>query len=178
MTCARDEQSWFTGRTAEVDQVVAWVRSGEPGVHVITGSAGTGKTAIAGRVVSLSNPEERERLMAEQVADAGGWPFSHADPGERSVDAHVHARGLTADQVADLAGDQLVRAQVLTAQAPRRNAAELIGQLQWASEEGNRCSVTTDQTGDPDVGATVIPFRRKADSRGPRISFRGNTTPQ
>jgi hypothetical protein len=69
-----DEHSWFTGRTAEVDQVVTWVRSGQPSLHVITGSAGTGKTAIAGRVVSLSNPAERGRLLAE------GQAFDHADP--------------------------------------------------------------------------------------------------
>ena len=124
------EQSWFTGRTAEVDQVVAWVRSGQPGLHVITGSAGTGKTAIAGRVVSLSNPAERERLLAE------GRPIGHADPGERSVAAHVHARGLTADRAADLIAGQLVRAGVLAAQPDRRNAAELVGQVQRAAEEG------------------------------------------
>ena len=62
---------------------------------MITGSAGTGKTAIAGRVVSLSNPAERERLLAR------ARPLGHADPGERSVAAHVHARGLTADRAAD-----------------------------------------------------------------------------
>jgi hypothetical protein len=38
---AAGEHSWFTGRAAEVDRVVAWVRSGQPGLHVITGSAGT-----------------------------------------------------------------------------------------------------------------------------------------
>ena len=61
---SQDERSWFTGRTVEVDLVVAWVRSRQPGVHVITGSAGTGKIAIAGRVVSLSNPAERARLLS------------------------------------------------------------------------------------------------------------------
>ena len=125
-----DERSWFTGRTTEVDQVVAWVRSGRPGIHVVTGSAGTGKTAIAGRVVSLSNPAERDRLLAE------GQALGHADPGERSVAAHVHARGLTADRAADSIADQLVRAGVLTAQPDRRNAAELVGQVQRAVGQG------------------------------------------
>jgi len=127
---AAGEHSWFTGRAAEVDQVVGWMRSGRPGLHVITGSAGTGKTAVAGRVVSLSNPAERERLLAESRA------LGHADPGERSVAAHVHARGLTADRAADLIAGQLVRARVLAAQPDRRNAAELVGQLQRAAEEG------------------------------------------
>ena len=125
-----DQHSWFTGRTAEVNQVVAWVQSSQPGLHVITGSAGTGKTAIAGRVVSLSSPVERERLLAE------GRPIGHADPGERSVAAHVHARGLTADRAADSIAWQLVRAGVLAAQPERRNAAELVGQVQRAVEQG------------------------------------------
>jgi hypothetical protein len=127
---APGERSWFTGRLAEVDQVVAWVRSHEPGLHVITGSAGTGKTAIAGRVVSLSSPAERDRLLV------GGRVLGHADPGVRSVAAHVHARGLTADRAADLIAGQLVRAGVLAAQPDRRNAAELVGQVQRAAEEG------------------------------------------
>ncbi|MGO9727605.1 MAG: AAA family ATPase [Streptosporangiaceae bacterium] len=124
------ERSWFTGRTAEVDLVVAWVKSRERGLHVITGSAGTGKTAIAGRVVSLSNPAERARLLSE------GQPLGHADPGERSVDAHVHARGLTADRAAEVIAGQLVRAGVLAAQEQQRNAAELVGQVQRAVELG------------------------------------------
>ena len=125
-----DEQSWFTGRTAEVDQVVTWVKSGQSGLHVITGSAGTGKTAIAGRVVSLSIPAERERLLG------GGLAAGHADPGERSVTANVHARGLTTDRAADLIAGQLVRAGALAAQPERRNAAELTGQVQRAAEQG------------------------------------------
>jgi hypothetical protein len=85
------------------------------------GPAGTGKTAIAGRVVSLSNPAERKRLLAE--AGRSGMPTR----GKRSVAAHVHAWGLTADREADLIAGQMVRAGVLVAQPERRNAAELGG---------------------------------------------------
>ena len=126
----RPERSWFTGRTTEVDQAVGWVRSGRPGIYVISGAAGTGKSAIAGRVVSLSNPQERGRLLAE------GSRWEHQDPGERSVQAHVHARGLTADRAAAVIGDQLVAAGVLSAQAEPRNASELVGQVQRAAEQG------------------------------------------
>ncbi len=123
-----DERSWFTGRTAEVDRVVEWVHSGRPGMHVVSGSAGTGKSAIVGRVVSLSNPQEREHLFEEERT------WRHADPGERSVQAHIHARGLTADRAADLLGEELVRCDVLTRQEERRNASELVGQVQRAVE--------------------------------------------
>ncbi|CCK30286.1 hypothetical protein BN159_5907 [Streptomyces davaonensis JCM 4913] len=125
-----EEQSWFTGRTAEVNQVVEWVREGQPGLHVVTGAAGTGKSAILGRVVSLSNPDERQRLLTD------GHEWSHVLPSERSVSAHVHARGLTADLAADqLAGD-LVRIGLLTAREARRNASELVGEVQRAVEDG------------------------------------------
>ncbi|WP_328871153.1 tetratricopeptide repeat protein [Streptomyces sp. NBC_00287] len=125
-----DEQSWFTGRTAEVNQVVEWVREGRPGLHVVTGSAGTGKSAILGRVVSLSNPDERERLLRD------GHAWSHVLPEVRSVSAHVHARGLTADLAADHLAGQLVRAGLLPAREARRNASELVGEVQRAVEDG------------------------------------------
>jgi len=125
-----DERSWFTGRVVEVDWVVSWVRAGVPGVYVVTGSAGTGKSAIVGRVVSLSNPAERDRLLA----DGHGW--AHVDPGLRSVAAHLHARGLTADRAAEVLAGQLVRAGLLAAQETRRNAAELVGQVQRVVENG------------------------------------------
>ena len=126
-----DERSWFTGRTVEVNRVVGWVSSGRPGIYVVTGSAGTGKSAIAGRVVSLSNPRERERLLGE------GQHWEHQDPGERSVHAHVYARRLTADRAAALIADQLVSAGVLEPQAEPRNASELVGQVQRAVGKGH-----------------------------------------
>ncbi|MEV5747147.1 ATP-binding protein [Actinoallomurus sp. NPDC052308] len=125
-----DERSWFTGRTNEVNQVVAWVTSTSPGLHVVTGSAGTGKSAIAGRVVSLSNPQERQRLLNE------GHAWEHDDPGERSVHAHAHARGLTSDRLAEVLADQLVTSKVLQRQDAPRNASELVGQVQSVVEHG------------------------------------------
>ncbi|MBA3575437.1 MAG: ATP-binding protein, partial [Pseudonocardiales bacterium] len=104
-----------------------------PGVRVVTGPAGTGKSAVVGRVVSLSNPDERGRL------GHGGTRGVGADHGVRSVDAHVHARGLNADRMAELLDGHLVRSSVLApGQADRRNAAELVGALQRAAEGGAR----------------------------------------
>ncbi|SDF31589.1 hypothetical protein SAMN05216553_10156 [Lentzea fradiae] len=117
-----DNRSWFTGRTDQVDRVVGWVRSGVPGLRVVTGSPGTGKSAVLGRVVSLSNPAERDLLLTT------GPSFRHADPGPGSVDAAVHARAMDADRVADLLSRQLVAAGLVPApEGPRRGAAELVG---------------------------------------------------
>ncbi|HET9653937.1 MAG TPA: ATP-binding protein, partial [Kineosporiaceae bacterium] len=131
---AEDELSAFTGRTVEVDQVVEWVASGVPGVHVVTGPAGTGKSAIVGRVVSVADPAERARLAVE----LGGQRWGHTDPGEGSVDAHVHARGLTVDRVAELLDGQLVGRGLLPLSegGRHRNAALLVGALQQRAETG------------------------------------------
>ncbi len=93
----RVERSRFSSRVAEVDEVAGWVLEGTPGIRVVTGSSGTGKSAIVGRVVSLSDPSER--LLSE--LDESGW--GHTDPGEHSINAHIHAWGLTLDQAAGLA---------------------------------------------------------------------------
>ncbi|MGW6931774.1 AAA family ATPase [Lentzea sp. NPDC054927] len=117
-----DNRSWFTGRTAQVDKVVSWVKSGNAGLRVVTGSPGTGKSAIVGRVVSLSNSAERDLLLT------AGPSFRHADPGLGSVDAAVHARAMDADRVADLLSRQLVGAGLIPEpDGPRRGAAELVG---------------------------------------------------
>ncbi|WP_167761905.1 ATP-binding protein [Blastococcus sp. CT_GayMR19] len=125
-----DERSWFTGRTGEVDQVVGWVTAARPGLFVVTGSPGTGKSAVVGRVVSVANPTERVRLLADDP-DLG-----HADPGRSAITANVHARGLTADRIAELLDAQLVRAGRLPRYEPgERNAAELLGALQRAHND-------------------------------------------
>ncbi|WP_086667189.1 AAA family ATPase [Lentzea kentuckyensis] len=117
-----DNRSWFTGRTAEVDQVVGWISSATPGLRVVTGAPGTGKSAIVGRVVSLSNQAERDLLLT------CGPPFQHADPGQDSVAAAVHARAMDADRVADLISRQLVAAGLVPPpDGPRRGVAELVG---------------------------------------------------
>jgi tetratricopeptide (TPR) repeat protein len=115
---------FFTGRADQLARVVAWMQAGKPEVLVITGPAGCGKSAIAGRIVSLANPDEREQLLARQ-------PLEHVDPGAGSVHAHVYARGLTAEGFCQQIDEQLVRLGVL----PRnpggpRNKWELIGAVE------------------------------------------------
>lgn len=125
-----EEGVYFTGRIDQLNTLVQWMQAGEPGVFVITGPAGSGKSAIAGRLVSLSNPTQRAQLLA-----AG--PLESTDPGEESVDAHVHARRLTVDQVVEAIDQQLVRHGVLSPHpgGGARNRGELLGGL----ERRKRC---------------------------------------
>lgn len=129
------EASAFTGRQSQVDKVVGWVRARVPGLHVVTGPPGTGKSAIVGRVVSLADPDERHTLEREP-----GWVgWGHADPGEGSIAAHVHARALTAERMANLLDDALIGSRILpaTPDGQSRNAALLVGQLQQSAEAAN-----------------------------------------
>ncbi|MCV7169077.1 tetratricopeptide repeat protein [Mycobacterium manitobense] len=140
-----DEQSLFSGRVDEVDRVVEWVRDKNEGIRVVTGSAGTGKSTIIGRVAALSNPIERARLLRR-----GGW--SHSDPGQCSVHAYVQARGLTARGVAELIDDQLTGGpdqttaesgqlcppELSPADGGRRGPTALVAELQHARAQGGK----------------------------------------
>ncbi|MFD4676127.1 hypothetical protein ACFWNN_40825 [Lentzea sp. NPDC058450] len=89
---------FFTGREEVLEPIVAWTRSRRPGTWVVTGPAGSGKSAVVGRIASLSVPEERARLAAVSP---------RLDPGESSVDVQVHARGLSTKGAVELMAVQL-----------------------------------------------------------------------
>ena len=120
------EGSFFTGRVGPIGRVVAWMRQGSPGVLVVTGPAGSGKSAIVGRIVSVSDVIERSCVL-----ESG--PLEHDDPGEGSVHARIHARGLTAERLVKELDRQLVDAGVLPRFAEgARNRGEIFGALERA----------------------------------------------
>ncbi|MBI5231027.1 MAG: ATP-binding protein [Coriobacteriales bacterium] len=130
-----DEASAFVGRIPQLNTVIGWIRNRRPGLYVVTGPPGSGKSALVGRVVSIADPVERARLTAEIDAGvAARWP--HDDPGEGSVAAQVHARGMTADQLAEIIDDELTAEGGVLTKSPSgrsRNAASLVGELQDAA---------------------------------------------
>ncbi len=118
------EGFYFSGRVPQLDRIVRWMATETPGVFLITGPAGCGKSAILGRLVNLSNPEQRSRILAAGC-------LAHSDPGEGSVAAYVHARGLAADQLVGSLDDQLVGRGILDpGPTGRRNCGELQGALE------------------------------------------------
>jgi len=119
-----EEGFYFTGRVTQLNRIISWMQTGKPGIFVVTGPAGSGKSAIVGRVVSLSNPEERSRLLARA-------PLEHADPGEGSVHAHVHAHGETVERLCEVLDKQLIESGLLTKNTyGSRNRGELLGAIE------------------------------------------------
>jgi hypothetical protein len=119
-----EEGLYFTGRASQIARIVSWLRASKPGLFVITGPPGSGKSAIAGRIVSLSNPVERSRLLAQS-------PLEHDDPGEGSVHAHIYARGVTSERLCQLIDEQLVRRGVIQGNpGGPRNKWELLGAIE------------------------------------------------
>ena len=93
----RVEEGWFfTGRKRVLGEIVDWLRAKEAGLFLVTGSAGSGKSAVLGRVATLSDPRHRAEII-EHGALREGDP----DPKKDSVDVALHLRGLTVQQLAE-----------------------------------------------------------------------------
>jgi hypothetical protein len=90
---------YFTGRTALLRELTRWLEHGVPGraVRVVTGSAGTGKSAVLAWLCAVSAPQLRTEI-------ASGRPAALADaaaaPAAGRVSAAVWTRGLDADSAA------------------------------------------------------------------------------
>ncbi|MGH8904472.1 MAG: hypothetical protein ACRDYA_23010, partial [Egibacteraceae bacterium] len=84
------ESGWFfTGRVHALRRICSWLRRAGDPLFVVTGSAGTGKSAILGRVITLSVPAYRRQAEAAGIlaqAPEGTVP----DPG--GVQLAFHAR--------------------------------------------------------------------------------------
>jgi tetratricopeptide (TPR) repeat protein len=88
------EPGWlFSGRAALMRRLIE-AATGEPGVLLVTGGAGSGKSAVLARLVTLSDPEFC-RHYADQVA---AIPDDLKPPPE-AVDVAVLATGKTAPEI-------------------------------------------------------------------------------
>ncbi|MER7181145.1 ATP-binding protein, partial [Streptomyces hyaluromycini] len=86
------EEGWFfTGRRRVLAQIVDWMTEPAPGLFLVTGPAGCGKSAVLGRIATLADPRRREETQA-----AGALRDGDPDPGvrDRRSFAAVHLRGL------------------------------------------------------------------------------------
>ena len=97
---------YFTGRERVLRDVVAWLNSGqiEDAVRVITGSPGTGKSAVLARLVALSDSDFRKR--AEALGLLGGT-LEDTLPETGIIKVAVYARNKTLEQIVQNIADQL-----------------------------------------------------------------------
>ncbi len=88
---------YFTGRRRLLTDLVGWLSTARSGLAIVTGPPGAGKSAIVGRLATLSSAPYR------RAAEALGL-LANADPStlprEGSVDVAIHAKGKTLDDCA------------------------------------------------------------------------------
>lgn len=104
------EEAWyFSGRESAMRTIVRRIRNRPPGLFVVTGPAGSGKSAILGRIASLSNEVERSKIRSWS-----GIPEESGDPGASAVNANLNLRNLTSEEVVYRLGRQLRRPDART----------------------------------------------------------------
>ncbi|MFI7019448.1 tetratricopeptide repeat protein [Streptomyces sp. NPDC050164] len=98
----REEGWFFTGRRRVLEEIIAWMGASTPGLFLVTGPAGCGKSAVLGRIATLADPEQREETGRQGALREGDPDPGVRDPG---TFAAVHLRGLSSLQAAaELAG--------------------------------------------------------------------------
>ena len=89
------ETGWyFTGRVRLLCELVTWLHSGEGSLRIVTGPPGAGKSAILGRIATLSDAYHRG--LAEKAGILANAPDGTV-PREGIVDVSIHAKGKTLD---------------------------------------------------------------------------------
>ncbi|WP_326595333.1 tetratricopeptide repeat protein [Streptomyces brevispora] len=88
----REEGWFFTGRKEVLGRIVAWLEADDPGLFLVTGPPGCGKSAVLGRIATLTDPVQRRETVAHACLREDD-PDPGLRPG-RSL-ASVHLRGLS-----------------------------------------------------------------------------------
>ncbi|MDQ0944045.1 tetratricopeptide repeat protein [Streptomyces sp. V1I1] len=106
----RTEEGWFfTGRRSVLTEIVEWLVERKPGLFLVTGSAGSGKSAVLGRIATLSHAGQREEARAHDALSE-----DDPDPGAGAVDASLHLRGMDPQWLARALADELGLAEPRT----------------------------------------------------------------
>ncbi len=99
------ESGWFfAGRKRLLGKLVDWLKDADSGLRIVTGPPGAGKSAVMGRLATLSDPAFRKT-----VAKAGMLPpvSEGTVPTEGVFDVAIHAKGKTLAQCARQLGEAL-----------------------------------------------------------------------
>ena len=149
-----------TGRMRAAEHLARWMTDPSPkGLAVVTGSPGTGKSAVLALPVLLTDKSWRENLLRPAAPDSLIRRTARLLPADTPVTA-VHARGLNTDQTAGVIADALGRAastasallEDLEAAAQRHRQVVIVD----AVRRGRLASHVAQQPSDP-TGASVAP---------------------
>ncbi|MGW0868825.1 tetratricopeptide repeat protein, partial [Streptomyces sp. NPDC002611] len=118
----REEGWFFSGRQRVLGEIITWMEAAAPGLFLVTGPAGCGKSAVLGRVATLADPEQRQEAERQGALREGD-----PDPGVRDARtfAAVHLRGLDATQAAAELATRLGLREPRNADALRAELREL-----------------------------------------------------
>ncbi|MGR3866965.1 AAA family ATPase [Streptomyces graminifolii] len=88
-------EGYFTGRTAQLDTLTAWLDddTAAPGLRLVTGKAGAGKSALLGILLCAAHPALRRHTRSLWAG------LDDHVPGENNRIAAVHARRLGLDDI-------------------------------------------------------------------------------
>jgi WD40 repeat protein len=91
-----EQGRYFSGREWVLRDLVSWMTSpeGDGRGRIVTGKPGCGKSAVLGRIVTVSDREYRERLGLAESSDAALVPVG-------TVDAAVHARHKRLEEIVE-----------------------------------------------------------------------------
>jgi WD40 repeat protein len=148
---------YLTGRTGRIrasEDLARWMTDPDRhGLAVVTGSPGTGKSAVLALVVLLSLPSWREVLLGAAGITEVAQPTANLLPPE-AVSTSIHARRLTSDQVATLIAQSLNR--------HADSASALLEDLDTTPEQGSRVIVVdaVDEATSPGtlLGSLLVPL--------------------
>ena len=131
-----NELAWyFTGRQDETRRLAAWLHSARDGLLVVTGPAGSGKSALLGRIVTLADPRLVDALRAAELL---GDVASDECPPAGVFDVIIHLSSLTiGDAVAQIGS-------ALLAESAPATAAELLAALAAPSRNSRGAVVLVD----------------------------------
>ena len=119
-----------TGRVRAGEQLATWMAGAEPGgLAIVTGSPGTGKSALLALPVLLTQRPWRAELLRGAEPDSLVQRMAALLPSDTTIVA-VHARGLNTDQAAAAVGQALGRVP--------RTASSLLEDLDAAPERAIR----------------------------------------
>ena len=152
-----------TGRLRAAKHLAAWMTDPDPrDLAVVTGSPGTGKSALLALPVLLTDPSRRADLLRDAEPDSLIRLTANLLPADTPV-AAIHAHGLNTDQVASDIAQALGR--------ERGSASALLEDLDARPERGRRVLVVdaVDEAVSPTtlLRSLLVPL---AGQPGPRVA--------